>query len=78
MAREPILPRRLGSEAARRTISFKLIEEVLSELRRVIWPSRQETMRLTIMVLAVAVAVGAFLGLVDLAFSRLFGVILRN
>ena len=78
MAREPILRRRLGSDVARRGISFKLFEEVFSELRRVIWPSREETMRLTIMVLAVAVAVGAFLGLVDIAFSRLFGAILGN
>ena len=76
MAREPILRRRLGSEAARRVISFRLIEEVASELRRVTWPSREETMRLTLMVLAVAATVGVFLGLVDIAFSRLFDVIL--
>ena len=78
MAREPILTRRLGSGAARRVISFRLIEEVASELRRVTWPSREETMRLTLMVLAVAGAVGVFLGVVDIAFSRLFDVILGN
>jgi preprotein translocase SecE subunit len=78
LARERILPRRLGSEAARKVVSFRLIEEIVSELRRVTWPSREETMRLTLMVLAVAATVGIFLGLVDIAFSRLFGVILGN
>ena len=78
MARETNISRRLGSEAARRAISFRLFEEVYSELRRVTWPSREETMRLTLMVLAVAVAVGIFLGLVDIGFTRLFGAILGN
>ena len=76
MARNPIAPRRLGSEAARRALSFRMLGEVVSELRRVTWPTRQETMRLTLMVLAVSAAVGIFLGLVDMGFARLFGVIL--
>ena len=50
--------------------------DVLSELRRVTWPTREETMRLTLMVLAVAAAVGAFLGLVDLGFAEVFDRIL--
>ena len=52
--------------------------EVVSELRRVTWPSRQETMRLTLMVIAVSAAVGTFLGLIDIGFARFFGVILGN
>ena len=46
--------------------------EIVSELHRVTWPTRQETMRLTLMVLAVAGAVGTFLGLVDIVLDRLF------
>ncbi len=78
MARNPSVPRRIGADAARRAFSFRMFGEVVSELRRVTWPTRQETMRLTIMVIAVAATVGAFLGLVDLAFTRLFGVLLGN
>ena len=76
MARNPSAPRRLGSEAARRALSFRMFGEVVSELRRVTWPTRQETMRLTLMVLAVSGTIGIFLGLVDMGFARLFGVIL--
>ena len=51
---------------------------MVSELRRVTWPSREETMRLTLMVLAVSAAIGAFLGLVDIGFVEIFGVVLGN
>ncbi len=78
MARIPVASRKLGSEAARRALSFRMFGEVVSELRRVTWPSRQETMRLTLMVIAVSGAVGMFLGGIDIGFARLFGVILGS
>ena len=78
MARDPGLPRRIGTQAARKAISFRIFGEVVGELRRVTWPTRQETMRLTLMVISVAVAVGIFLGIVDMVFSRLLDVILGN
>lgn len=78
MARNVGVPRRLTAEAARRAFSFRLFGEVVSELRRVTWPTRQETMRLTLMVIAVSAAVGVFLGFMDLGFARLFSVILGN
>ena len=78
MARETGTTRRLSSETARRAFTFRMFGEVVSELRRVTWPTREETMRLTLMVLAVSAAVGAFLGLVDLGFARVFSEILGN
>ena len=78
MARGQSVPRRVDPESTRRAFSFRFFGEVYSELRRVTWPTREETTRLTVMVLAVAAAVGVFLGLVDIGFSRLMGVILGN
>ena len=72
MARSARVPRRISSVAARRVFSLSLVGDVVSELRRVTWPTRQETMRLTMMVIAVAALIGTFLGLVDLAFTRIF------
>ena len=68
----------MGAQVARRAFSFQMLGEIVAELRRVTWPTRQETMRLTIMVIMVSAAVGAFLGFVDLGFSRLFTLILGN
>ncbi|HAC18433.1 MAG TPA: preprotein translocase subunit SecE [Dehalococcoidia bacterium] len=78
MARGPGLPRRIGTQAARRAVSFRIFGEVVGEIRRVTWPTRQETMRLTLMVISVAVVIGIFLGIVDLGFSRLLDVLLGN
>ena len=78
MARSQGVPRRLDRDSTRRSFSPRLIGEVFGELKRVTWPTREETVRLTIMVLAVSATVGVFLGLVDIAFSRLISVILGN
>lgn len=49
----------------------RLPREVITELRRVTWPSREEAVRLTIMVLIVSTVVGLFLGGVDYVFNFL-------
>ena len=43
----------------------QFIREVTSELKKVTWPTRQETIKLTIAVVAISVAVGAFIGGLD-------------
>lgn len=78
MARNAGMPRRLGTGVMRRALTLRYFGDIVSELRRVTWPTRQETTRLTIMVIAVAASVGLFLGLVDMAFSRIIVVILGN
>ncbi len=47
------------------------IGEVVSELRKVTWPSFSETRYLTIVVVVVSVAVGLLLGGVDLLFGTI-------
>lgn len=44
-------------------------EDIFSELRKVSWPSREETWYLTFVVLIVASAFGIFLGGVDMFFN---------
>jgi preprotein translocase subunit SecE len=77
MARNAGVPSRVSANVARRAFNLRFVGETISELRRVTWPNREETTRLTIMVIAVAVTIGIFLGLVDLVFSRIFDVVLR-
>jgi len=43
--------------------------DIISELRKVTWPSREDTQYLTIVVLVVAVAFGIFLGGIDMFFN---------
>jgi preprotein translocase subunit SecE len=53
------------------------IREIRSELRKVVWPTRDEAIRLTLVVIGVSAAVGLSLGLVDSIFSWMFQLILR-
>ena len=53
-----------------RSPRFGFVRGVASELKKVAWPSRQEAIRLTIIVIIVTVAVALMLGLVDYAFSK--------
>jgi preprotein translocase subunit SecE len=50
--------------------------ETIAELRKVSWPTRSEAINLSRVVLIVIVIVGAFLGILDYLFSRMFGLIL--
>ncbi len=53
----------------------RYFRETRAELRKVVWPTRREATRLSIIVISVTVAMSAFLGVIDLIFSRLIGLI---
>ena len=54
----------------RRRGFFGVVGNVASELSRVTWPTREEALRLTGLVLAVAAAAAVFLGLWDFGFGQ--------
>ena len=47
------------------------IQESYREIHRVNWPTRQETLRLTLIVVGLSLGVAAFLGILDLVFTYL-------
>ena len=47
------------------------LEDIVSELKKVTWPSREETSYLTMVVIIVSLVVGAALGIIDIFFSEL-------
>ena len=67
------MQRRTG---AGRSVNFRFFGEVIGELRRVTWPTMNETFRLTLMVIAVSAAIGVFLGVADLIYGWIFDFIL--
>ena len=50
---------------------FSFFGEVFGEMKKVTWPSREETTRLTMLVLAVSIAIGAMLGILDFLFATI-------
>jgi preprotein translocase subunit SecE len=55
----------------RRLPSFRFIGDIIGELRKVTWPTREEAIRLTIMVLIVCAVVGVILAVLDYGFGLL-------
>ncbi|MSQ14715.1 MAG: preprotein translocase subunit SecE [Dehalococcoidia bacterium] len=56
--------------AARREVRPQFFREVASELRKVTWPTREQTVNLTVLVIAVSLIVGVVLGAVDWVFLQ--------
>jgi len=54
----------------------RIIQETIGELRKVNWPTRQEALNLTRIVLIVLGVMSIFLGSLDFLYSQLFKLIL--
>ena len=65
----PAPPRRSNPFGFLSKLQPKFVGDVISELRKVTWPSFNEVRYLTFVVAIVAVAVGLFLGGLDLLFG---------
>jgi preprotein translocase subunit SecE len=52
------------------------VRETVAELRKVNWPTRQEALRMTGLVLVVVAITGALLGFLDFLFARVFALLI--
>ena len=62
--------RRVAGHTKRSKLYFFV--EVIEELRKARWPTRQEALRLSGLVILVCVVLGIALGVLDYGFTRLF------
>ena len=60
-----------NAPAARSASRFKFFTDIIAELKKVVWLSREDLLRLSAMVLIVTVIMGLILGVLDYGFSRL-------
>jgi len=51
-------------------------KEVAQETQKVTWPSKDQTIEKTLLVLTVAIVVGLYVGTLDFVFSKIITVIL--
>jgi len=56
----------------------KYLQDARLELRKVSWPSKQETTNSTMLVIGVSVAVAAFLGAIDYGLNKLLEFLLQR
>ena len=56
--------------------AIKFIKEARQEFKRVNWPSRKETVRYTIFIIGLSLALAAFLGFLDFIFVRVLEMVI--
>lgn len=49
--------------------------EVLREVKKVSWPSKEQTQEKTLLVLVVSVIIGLYIGILDFVFAKLLGIL---
>lgn len=54
----------------------QFFKEVWVELGKVVWPTRKEALKLTVIVIAFSLAVAAFLGLIDFGLVKVLDLLI--
>ena len=55
----------------------KFLKEVKQELSKVVWPTKKETIRLTLAVILVSILIGVFIDMIDYVLTRIMVIIIR-
>ncbi|MEK7571857.1 MAG: preprotein translocase subunit SecE [Patescibacteria group bacterium] len=53
------------------------LQQTYDELKQVVWPSKQDVFRLTIIVLTISVFVGLYIGALDFIFVKIQEMLLK-
>lgn len=56
---------------------IQFIRQAIEELKKVSWPTRTQTIKLTLIVIAVSVAVGLYIGALDFLFTKLIELVIK-
>jgi preprotein translocase subunit SecE len=72
---KPRAPERVRARRSRLAALRQLAADVRAEVRKVTWPDRETTRKLTILVIGLSVALGVLLGAIDAVFVRLWNLL---
>ena len=59
------------------TSPVTFLKETRDELKKVVWPTRQEVIRLTFVVIIISLIVGLFLGGLDFVFVKIIETVVK-
>lgn len=51
------------------------ISSIVEELRKVTWPTRKETVRLTAIVIGISLIIGIYIGIIDVLLARVLDIL---
>ena len=55
---------------------IRFVKEAISELKQVVWPTKEQVVRLTLIVIVVSVIAGLLIGGLDFIFTKLLALII--
>jgi preprotein translocase subunit SecE len=55
----------------------KFLKEVQTELKKVVWPTRPQALRLTVLVVGVSLVVGLYIGVLDYVLTKIVEMVVR-
>lgn len=64
------------TKTSQRFSLIRYLKETRAELKKVIWPSREEALRLTLVVITTILVMAVVLGLLDYIYSKLIDLII--
>lgn len=64
------------TKASQRFSIIRYLKETRAELKKVTWPSREEALRLTLVVITTILVMAVVLGLLDYIYSKLMDLII--
>jgi len=56
----------------------KYLHEVRIELSKVVWPKKNEVIKLTLIVIIISAVVGLYVGVLDVAFVKLLEIVISR
>ncbi len=51
--------------------------DIIEELKKVSWPDRKETIRLTTVVIAISLIIGLYIGIIDVLLAKALAVVTK-
>ena len=45
-------------------------KDIIEELKKVTWPTRKETIRLTVVVIGISLIIGVYIGIIDVLLTK--------
>ncbi len=66
-----------SSSKSNNVTAKKFIKQAITELKKVVWPTKQQVIRMTLIVTGVSIIVGALIGSLDYLFTQLISLIIK-
>lgn len=69
--------KKLGSPTGGSITPQQFINQSIAELKKVVWPTKKQVVKLTAVVIGVSLATGLFIGGLDYLFTNLIGILIK-